>query len=385
MKKIISLVLALIILFSGLFVLTGCEDKKEDNNSKEEVSDYKNMSAEDLLSHIKDRNSVTPEEYIWLVSTYSNVEIKDDMTLEKNITDEAIKSIDSKAKPKLDTYLEKLLTSEYPQVRGYGISLITSLTGVSSNNLELAKNLIAKETDPYVLYKATEALSNEAKSSKEVADFLIKMASHENAKIRVKAAYALGNSWSKGVDGALDTILKLMNDTDMDVRKAACKNSGKLEDEAVIEPLVKILNNPDEADLHGSCVDGLVTLWYDYPFFKKKSEKAYNATMNYLKKTPRTDKVPAWTAVGSFKVTSTQDAFKTWKQEATYFKEDEIYNIMVDIIKDANANYLARTSAIEVIKAHCSAEKFNSLKAVVDGLTDSKANSVKSSYENKAK
>lgn len=385
MKKIISLVLALIILFSGLFVLTGCEDKKEDNNSKQEVSDYKNMTAEDLLSHIKDRENVTAEEYTWLVSTYSNVEIKEDMTLEKNITDEAIKAIDSKAKPKLDSYLENLLNSESPQVRGYGISLIPSLTGVSSKNLELAKNLIAKETDPYVLYKATEALSNEAKNSKEVADFLIKMASHENAKIRARAASALGNSWSKGVEGALDTVIKLMNDSDMDVRKAACRNAGKLEDETVIEPLVKILNNPDEAELHGSCVEGLVTLWYDYPFFKKKSEKAYNATMDYLKKTPRTDKIPAWTAVGSFKTTSTQDSFKTWKQEASYFKEDEIYNIMVDIIKDANANYLARTSAIEVIKAHCSAEKFNSLKAIVDGLTDSKASTIKTSYANKAK
>lgn len=381
MKKVLSVLIVAMLLISGLFVLTGC-NKKED--SKENL-DYANMTAEDLLSRIKDKENVTTEEYISLVSTYSNVEIKDDMTLEKNITDEAIKSLDSKAKPSLDSYLETLLNNEAPQVRGYGISLVTSLTGVSSKNLELAKNLIKTEKDPYVLYKATDALSNEARKDKEVADFLIKMASHENAKIRQEAAVALGNSWSKGVDGAVDTIIKLMNDKDEDVRKTACRYSGKLADESVIEPLVKILNNADDADIHGSCIDGLVYLWYDYPFFENTSEKAYKATMDYLKKTPRTEKVPAWTAVGAFKTTSTQDSFKTWKQKATYFNLDEVYNVMVDIIKDENASYLARTSAIDVIKSHCSEEKFKELKSVVDGLTDSKASQVKSSYENKAK
>ena len=343
------------------------------------------MTKEDLLSHIKDINNVTSEEFIWLVSTYSNVNIKDDFTLEDNITDEAIDAIKSEAMPSESTYIASLLKSEAPQVRGYAISQVTSLLGVSKDNIELAKELIATEKDPYVLYKATQALSNEARSAKEIADFLIKMASHENAKIRAKAALALGNSWSKGVEGAVDTIITLMNDSDKEVRKNACKYSGKLADEKVIEPLVKILNNAEDADIHGSCIDGLVYLWYDYPFFENKSEKAYKATMDYLKKTPRTDKIPAWTAVGSFKVTSTQDSFKKWKEEAKYFNVDEVYNIMVDIIKDGDADWLARSSAIDVIKAHCSEDKFKGLKEIIDGLTDSNANLVKSSYESEAK
>ena len=384
MKKILSIFLIIILLLTGIFILTGCENKKDDNNVPENI-DYANMTQEDLLSHIKDRNKVTADEYVWLISTYSYVNIKDDFTLEKNITDDAIKAIDSKAKPNQDTYIEKLLKSDSPQVRGYGISLMPSLTGVSSKNLELAKELIKNETNEYVLYKATIALRNEAKSSKEIADFLIKMASNENAKIRTEAAIALGNSWSEGVDGAVSTIIKLMNDTDKDVRKAACRNAGKLNDESVIETLVQILNNADDADIHGSCIEGLVTLWYDYPFFKNTSEKAYTATMDYLKKTPRTDKVPAWTAVGAFKTTSTQNAYTEWKQKATYFNTDEIYNVMVDIIKDENANWLARTSAIDVVKAHCSEEKFKELKSVIDGLSDSKASQVKSAYESKNK
>ena len=386
MKKILSVFLIITLLFSGIFILTGCENKKGDDGTNLATDlDYKNMTKDDLLSRIKDVNNVTVDEYVWLISTYSYVNIKDDFTLEDNITDEAIKEISSNAKPSQDTYLEKLLKSDSPQVRGYGISLITSLTGVSSKNLELAKELIKNETNEYVLYKATKALSNEAKNGKEIADFLIKMADSQNAKIRVAAASALGNSWSEGVEGAVQTVIKLMNDQDKDVRKVACRYAGKLNDESVIDPLVKILNNPDDADIHGSCIEGLVTLWYDYPFFEKYSEKAYNATIDYLKKTPRTDKVPAWTAVGSFRTTSTQSSYTEWKQKATYFNTDEIYNVMVDIIKDGNANGLARTSAIEVIKAHCSEEKFKELKTVIDGLTDAKASQVKSAYESKSK
>ena len=382
MKKVLSLSLIIVLLISGLFILTGCEKEKEE---KQEELDYANMTKDDLLSHIADRENVTAEEYAWLISTYSYVKIKDDFTLEDNITDEAIKEIDSKAKPSLDSYLESLLTSDAPQVRGYGISLVTSLFGVSDKNMELAKNLIKNEKDPYVLYKAIIALRNEAKDSKEVADFLFKMAEHENAKLRVQAAYAIGNSWSAGIEGAVDTIIKLMNDTDTEVRKAACSSSGNLGDEAVIDPLVAILKNPEDAEIHSSCIDGLVDLWYDYPFFKKKSEKAYNATMDYLKTTPRTEAIPNWMAVGSFKTTSTQDSFEKWKAEATYFNSDEVYNVMVDIIKDGNANWLGRTSAIDVIKSHCSQEQYDSLKEIIDGLTDSKASLVKSSYENKTK
>ena len=388
MRKNLSLLLITILIASCLFILTGCGTREENNNVVPSIYDnteYSEMTADDLLAKIKNINDITTDEYIALVSTYANVKIQDDLTLEKNITDEAIKKIDNKAKPSLDSYLGVLLESEAPQVRGYGISLITSLTGVSSKNLELAKSLIKDETNEYVLYNTTKALSNEAKSGQEIAEFIIKMASHEHAKIRNAAANALGNSWSKGVEGAVDTIIKLMNDTDTDVRKTACKYSGKLADESVIEPLVAILNNTDDADIHGSCVEGLTYLWYDYPFFENTSEKAYTATMDYLKKTPRTDKVPAWTAVGAFKTTSTQDSFTKWKEKATYFNTDDIYNIMVDIIKDDNANYLARTSAIDVIKAHCGEEKFDSLKSIVDGLTDSKASSVKSAYDNKAK
>lgn len=379
-RKIIGIFLISVMLIVGLFVLTGCENKKDDK------LDYANMTADDLLAKIKNKESVTSEEMTWLVSTYSYVKIDEDkLELEDNITDEAIKKLDSKALPKLDSYIGELFKSDAPQVRGYAVSKITSLFGVSNENLTLAKELIKNEKEPYVLKETVKALRNEGKNDKDIAEFLLNMANNSNAIIRKEAAIALGNSWSKGIDGAVDAVIKLMNDSDKDVRKAACKYAGELEDEKVIDPLVKILNNNDEADLHGDCIEGLTDLWYDYPFFKSTSEKAYKATMDYLKKTPRTDKVPAWTSFSSFKTTSTQDAFKEWKKKATYFNTDELYNVMVDVIKDGNANWLGRTSAIDVVKNHCSDKQFKDLKSVVDGLTDTNAKHIQSSYEKNSK
>ena len=165
MKKILSMFLIITLLFSGIFVLTGCQNNGENSslNLPTEL-DYQNMTKEELLSHIKDVNNVTVDEYVWLISTLSYVNIKDDFTLEDNITEEALNELDKKAIPSQDKYLEKLLKSDSPQVRGYGISLITSLVGVSSNNLELEKVLIKTEKNDYILYKGTKALWNKKKN-----------------------------------------------------------------------------------------------------------------------------------------------------------------------------------------------------------------------------
>ena len=386
MKKLFMTLSLVVILVISAFILSGCEKKTENTSVKgASIENYAELTADQLLEKlVKDVSNVTKDEYVALISTYSNVTIKDDLTLENNITDEAIKKIDSKAKPSLDEYLPELLKSDSPQVRGYGISLITSLLGVSSDNLALAKELIKTETNPYVLCRAVKSLSNELKDT-EVKDFVFKMAENENAHIRVQAAYAIGNSWSKEAQGAVDKIITLMKDSDVDVRKSAASGSGKLNDEKVIDALVEILNNNDDSDVHASAVEGLSHLWYDYPFFKNTSEKAYRATMDYYKKTPRNDKVPAWNSLSAFRTVSTQDTFTEWKTKSTYYNTDEIYNIMVELIKDGDCNWLGRTSAIDVIKNHCGDETFNSLKEIIDGLTDAKASLVKSSYESKAK
>ena len=93
MKKILNYFLVLVLLL-GILTLTGC-GKKENETEKNKDIDYSNSTADDLLSKIKDKENVTKDELVWLISTYSNVNIKDDFTLEDNITTEALSKISS--------------------------------------------------------------------------------------------------------------------------------------------------------------------------------------------------------------------------------------------------------------------------------------------------
>ncbi|MBQ6538019.1 MAG: hypothetical protein IJL75_03850 [Eubacterium sp.] len=126
---------------------------------------YSKMSADELINTlIKDKTAVTKDEYVNLISTLGFVDIEDNeddaysMGLAENITNEAIRTLDGSAVPKLSEYLDDLLASSSPQVRGYGISQVSSLFGVSDTSLASAKTLIANETDDYVLWNATKAL-----------------------------------------------------------------------------------------------------------------------------------------------------------------------------------------------------------------------------------
>lgn len=359
-------VMALVLLFS----MTACS------------KDYADMTADDLIKDIKDQSNVTVDEYVNLASTYSNVKITEDLELEENITDEAIKKlIDNGAKlPSTTEYMGILLKSESPQVRGRAISNISSMLGADENNLALAKELIKTEKEPFVLYKATEALSNEGGADAEIGKFLMDMAKNENHLIRMRAAMALGNSWSKGIDGVVDQVIALMSDSNINVRRAAYRYAGKLGDEKVIQPIVEMLNNPDDAELHGDGIESLVKLWFDFPFHKNTSEAAYRATLDYLKKTPATDDIPAWTAVGSFNTIS-ESNFDEWKKKATYYNPSEIVAIMTDLIKNPDVNSNARDTAIDVIKTHGTRADLEALKPVIDSLTDEDASNLQNAYK----
>lgn len=371
MKKFLTFVLVIGMIFS----LAACGGNV----------DYANMTADDLLKDIKDQQNVTLDEFVELVSTYSNVRITDDLELEENITTEAIKKLkENGAKmPSPEEYVEPLLKSETPQVRGYAISNVGSLLGVSDGHIAAAQELLKTEKDPYVIRCAVDALANEGGKNAEVGKFLLNAAKNENARVRRQAAYALGNSWSKDLDGAVDAIITLMSDSDADVRNAAYRYAGKLADERVVEPIAQMLKNPDEVAFHSNGVEGLAYLWYDFPFHENTSEAAYRATMDYLKTTPRAKDIPSWTAISSLK-NKNDSHYNEWRAKATYFNADEFAQIMTEIIKDENANSFARSGAVENIAAHCSKETFDSLAPVIDGLTDKDAKSIQDTYKSQA-
>lgn len=390
MKKLTSLLLIAVMLLT----LAACGEDKSGNDAKQNTTpvaeqvdfDYAGSTAQELLNaFIKDRADIKPEEYKSIILTYANVKITEDFDLEDNITDEALDILDDEDRelPGVSGFLGELFDSPAPQVRGFAVGQIRSIFGVADTNIDRAKKLLETETDEYVLYCAINALSNEGKTDPAIGAFLIKMAGHENAQLRLRAAYALGNSWSIGVEGAVEKMIELMSDPDEKVRSAAYGYAGKLKDDRIIDPIEEMLNDPALAEYHDDGIKSLCTMWYDYPFHKNTNERAYNVTMEYIKRAPTKD-TPNW-IIFSYMSNVASNGYDEWKANASYFDEDEFNSIMMDVVTNPDQKFLARTTALKCVAAHSSDEVWASAKATVDGMTDSDAKLVKDSVDDAEK
>ena len=390
MKKVLALILAIGMTFS----LAACGGDKTGKNggtkqeTKQETKklDYANMTEDDLIKEfIKDPQNVTLDEFINLASTYSYAKINDKLELDENITNKAIKKLrDNKAAlPAAKEFVEPLLKSDSPQVRGYALSNISTLLGVGKSHMASAKELLKTEKEPYVIKCAVRALGNEGGKDAEIGKFLLDAAKNENAVVRRQAASALGSSWNKTLDGAVDAEIELMKDSDKDVRKAAYEYAGRLGDDRVVAPIAEMLKNEADADLHSSGVRGLVWLWYDYPAHENTSEAAYRATIDYFKTTPGNDKVPAWAAVTSF-TTKSERNYAAWREKATYFNTDELYEVMLGLVKNENLGRMTRGYACKPVATHCTKEQFEAFGEVVNALTDKDAKFIQQEYQNQA-
>ena len=390
MKKVLALILAIGMTFS----LAACGGDKTGKNggtkqeTKQETKklDYANMTEDDLIKEfIKDPQNVTLDEFINLASTYSYAKINDKLELDENITNKAIKKLrDNKAAlPAAKEFVEPLLKSDSPQVRGYALSNISTLLGVGKSHMASAKELLKTEKEPYVIKCAVRALGNEGGKDAEIGKFLLDAAKNENAVVRRQAASSLGSSWNKTLDGAVDAEIELMKDSDKDVRKAAYEYAGRLGDDRVVAPIAEMLKNEADADLHSSGVRGLVWLWYDYPAHENTSEAAYRATIDYFKTTPGNDKVPAWAAVTSF-TTKSERNYAAWREKATYFNTDELYEVMLGLVKNENLGRMTRGYACKPVATHCTKEQFEAFGEVVNALTDKDAKFIQQEYQNQA-
>lgn len=387
MKKILAFILAVGMVFS--LAACGGENTGKETETKQETKkiDYANMTEDDLIKEfIKDEQNITLDEFIDLASTYSYATINNKLELDENITDKAIKKLkENKAKlPAAKEFVEPLLKSDAPQVRGYAFSNIATFFGASDSHKASAKEILKTEKEPYVIKCAVKALGNEGGKDAEIGKFLLDAAKNENAVVRRQAAVALGSTWNKTLNGAVDAEIELMKDSDKEVRKAAYEYAGLLGDDRVVAPISEMLKNEADADLHSSGVRGLVWLWYDYPSHENTSEAAYRATIDYLKTTPGSDKVPAWAAVTSF-INKSEKNYAAWKEKATYFNTDELYEVMLGIAKNENLSRLARGYACKPVAAHCSKEQFEAFGTVVNALADKDAKFIQDEYQNQSK
>ena len=234
----------------------------------------------------------------------------------------------------------------------------------------MAEEVLAKETEPVVLFAALRSLGG-AVSNPAVAEFVLNMTEHENANVRKQAALAIGSEWAMGIDGMVDAILKLMGDEDEEVRTCAYKYAGRLHDDRVIDPLEEVLKDSSLVRFHDACITSLTYMWYDYPSHRYTNERAYRITIDYLAQKPRNGDIPYWTTVGAFRSASSMGtSYEDWKKEATYFDETEINNLMLDIVADQDADRRGREIAMKYIMERGDDASKESLKNIMENMTE---------------
>lgn len=406
MKKIIAVLLAIVLVLS-IGVLAACNKDTDDptNNQNQSTekpaetkkntkagdiseADYASMTADDLLAKIADKDHVTADEYVALVSTLRFAPIKDDannreIKIDKNITTDAIKAISDSAKPDVSTYFKTLLESEYPQVRAQAYEEIASVS-TSTEEFTLGVQHLDTEEDPLVICTALSRIGDSLYINDAIRAYAYKATESDNFKVRTSAAYAIGGLLNGKDEDAAAKLLEMMQDENTYVVKAAIFGLGVLKKEQALDALTEFLMDDSKADVHYECLVALNNFWYSSVSMPpvETQEKAYRAVMDYYAKKPRTKDIPYWMGLSSF--SSECIGYEKWKENATYFDSAEVYTIMADLIADPDAFWMLRTNAIKVVKTQCTADQFKQLKTVVDGLTDDKADSMRSAYNDAA-
>ena len=364
---------------------TSTASNTEAKGDASEELDYANMTEDDLVKDLIDKESLTEEEVLWLDSTFRYVDFDEYLTLPSCISYKAFSLLSDKGvKYEIsDKHLETLLKSEYPQLRVRAMEHMFSFFGLSDEHKEMVKELVKTETEPAVIKEAIATLGNSG-NDPEVGAFLIASAKHEDPRIRETAASWIGSYWNDKMEGAVEAELELMKDENVKVADAAYRNCEDMTDKRILEALKEALNDDEKYELHGSCMDSVIYMWLNYPSHEKYNKEAYKISMDYFKKKPRTKNVPYWIAVSHMDKIN-EDKFDAWKKKAKYYKPKEIVEVMTEIIKDKNADYLARCCAVDVIAKHGGKKAFKDLKPIIKKLKDEQADSIRDAYKSKEK
>ena len=402
MKKIIVFAMA------SILTLSACGKKADENkgdDAKAEAAaeapadakaeapkmDCSGVTVDSIkaLAKFEDKDGkklITEDSYVEMLGKLPCCTVDDKLELNKRdcIVFQAIKQAESEnsaKSPSAKAVMGKLIKSDYPIVRAEGYKSINSIFDDNSPDAEAGKEAIKNEKDPYALKVLAQELTFAGDKDASVAEFMIRMTKHENPIVRNEAAGSLSNSSFKDAAGAIDTLIALMSDSDETVAATACRGAGDHYNEKIIEPIVKILNDNSKAKLHFDCMTGLSRLWLDSPSYEHRSEAAYKATMDYFKKTPRTSDVPNWLTLSVFNSITINDDFAKWKQEATYFNQDEFTSVMSDLIKDENfGDHISKSSVMKAIAKIGGKAELEKIGKMIEGLSDDK---VKEAYAEK--
>ena len=326
------------------------------------------VTEESLIASVKGATA-TEDESIAIFEALQCCKIDD--KLERNSKEcevtRAIEALDKDKKKLVRTtkVADKLVKHPSNIVRAYPLERYATFWGKKAENVDAMAKAYADEKDPYVLKSIAQYAASSANDSQELGNLFKSMLKNDNDIVRNKAVGALGSPHAVKVEGVVDALTPMINDSNIDVAKRACEGIGRLHDDKAVEPIVAALNDEAKSDIHGSCLKGLQWLWLDFPSHESTSEAAYKASLDYLNKTPRSENVPAWNAVGAFNSISASK-INAWKDKATYYKPADLVAAYSAIVKDTATDCRARQAALKGIAVHGTKADVEALRASIE-------------------
>ncbi|MCA9524841.1 MAG: HEAT repeat domain-containing protein [Myxococcales bacterium] len=264
---------------------------------------------------------------------------------------------------------QKHIKNASPAVRIQAASLMGSIFGASGDSQSTIIDAAKVESDPQVLKAMLRAVASSIKKNDAVRQLALSQAGHADAKIRMEVLSALTSSWAKDTEGTLEKAMEMTEkDESPEVRIYACRRLGERADERALPLLLKLTaDHKADPKLYSACVRGLIAMWSAPVPHKTPSEKAYQATLAILKKKPRDEAAPPWTAISAVEWAS-KDRFQ---QAAPWYKKGDLIGALADLTADRQANWLARTAALDAMK-RLGAENgdFEKLKAAYNDVKD---------------
>ncbi len=340
MKKLLFLALI------SLFVIAACGKKAEDpaaNDAKAEAA--ADAKADDAKADDAKADDADP---------FAGMDKKKYDEAVNNMTNEERNAFEVKALKHADPNVRKL------PMTGMTFNLEP---GSKSEKADALLNILQNEKDLEVLELALRSNMNNLKVSNDFFEAYKKAATHEDAKIRKAAMNGLINSNNKAVEGIEEVAVKYLDDADAEIRVAACKDLAHNKYASAMPKIEEILKTSDDAKLLEGCMKGIMDQWYYSPFFKEFDAKAYQLTLDYLKKTPRSKDLPSWSVISPLQ----KPAKDEWKELAKEFKAKDLVAALSDVAKDDNADKMAREYAVKAIAVQGTKDDLTKLdKAVKD-------------------
>jgi hypothetical protein len=252
----------------------------------------------------------------------------------------------------------KHIRNESPAVRLEAARILHSFSGANEQTQQLILEAASTEQEAVVLAAEINVIGSRVKLNPEVKKLFVKMADHSAPVVRKEAMGWFLTSYSKGESDTYGKVLEhIEKDEDLGVRSFLCSRLFGSSDERAFQVFEKLLFSPKTSkDLYAGCLSGLINSWTGVVKPTYPAKAGYELTLKVLKKRPRSEDRPAWSAIGLLRYAKVSypesDTYsRSWYEKVkAWYNPKPLLKHLEDIVLDNKANWMARTASLDAMK-----------------------------------